>query len=144
MNVGNFPMPQNLAGPSGATPSSTLGTYAFLISLLSVFYISNASLILSHYDLGWHLAAGDLIRSQAQVPFQDPWSFTLGAKQWFNLSWLWDVIASLIFEYAGYGGLVGLVVACGALIVLYLTSACSGAGASPLAVCIAIFATSLL
>nr|WP_280704695.1 hypothetical protein [Bradyrhizobium sp. BR13661] len=137
-------MPQNLAGPSGATPSSTLGTYAFLISLLSVFYISNASLILSHYDLGWHLAAGDLIRSQAQVPFQDPWSFTLGAKQWFNLSWLWDVIASLIFEYAGYGGLVGLVVACGALIVLYLTSACSGAGASPLAVCIAIFATSLL
>lgn len=144
MNDGNFRMLQNLAGPSGATLPLTLGTYAFLISLLSVFYISNASLILSHYDLGWHLAAGDLIRSEAHVPFQDPWSFTLGTKQWFNLSWLWDVIASLIFQYAGYGGLVGLVVVCGALIVGYLTSACLAVGASSLAVCIAIFMTCLL
>nr|WP_246767919.1 hypothetical protein [Bradyrhizobium sp. CCBAU 53340] len=133
-------MLQNFAGPSGTTPSSTLGTYVFLISLLSVFYLSNASLILSHYDLGWHLAAGELIRSEAHVPFQDPWSFTLGTKQWFNLSWLWDVIASLIFEYAGYGGLVGLVVVCGALIIWYLTSACLGTGASALAICVAIFA----
>ena len=144
MNRWNFRMLQTPAGPSGAAAPSTLGTYAFLISLLSVFYISNASLILSHYDLGWHLAAGDLIRRQAQVPFQDPWSFTLGTKQWFNLSWLWDVIASLICQYAGYGGLVGLVVACGALIVGYLTSACLGAGASSLAACIAIFVTGLL
>nr|WP_246791588.1 hypothetical protein [Bradyrhizobium commune] len=137
-------MLQNLAGPSGATPPLTLGTYAFLISLLSIFYISNASLILSHYDLGWHLAAGDLIRSEAHVPFQDPWSFTLGTKQWFNLSWLWDVIASVVFKYAGYGGLVGLVVLCGALIVGYLTCACLAAGASALAACIAIFMTCLL
>ncbi|MBW7961940.1 hypothetical protein [Bradyrhizobium sp. BR 10261] len=137
-------MLQNLAEPSGATPSSTLGTYVFLISLLSVFYLSNASLILSHYDLGWHLAAGELIRSEAHVPFQDPWSFTLGTKQWFNLSWLWDVIASLIFKYAGYGGLVGLVVVCGALIIRYLTSACLETGASALAVCVATFATGLL
>ncbi|MBR1089390.1 hypothetical protein JQ621_18160 [Bradyrhizobium manausense] len=144
MNARNVQVLQNPAGPSGATPPSTFGTYAFLISLLSVFYISNASLILGHYDLGWHLAAGDLIRSEAQVPFQDPWSFTLGTRQWFNLSWLWDVIASLIFKYAGYGGLVGLVVACGALIAGYLTSACLRAGASGLAACIAIFATCLL
>jgi len=137
-------MLQNLAGPSVAMRHSTLGTFAFLVSLLSVFYISNASLILSHYDLGWHLAAGDLIRSEAHVPFQDPWSFTLGTKQWFNLSWLWDVIASLIFKYAGYGGLVGMVLVCGALIVGYLTSAGLRAGASPLAVCIAVFATCLL
>ncbi|MBC9876131.1 hypothetical protein G8O24_02075 [Bradyrhizobium sp. INPA01-394B] len=144
MNDRTFWTSQTIAGQSGATSSSTLGTYAFLISLLSVFYVSNASLILSHYDLGWHLAAGELIRSKSHVPFQDPWSFTLGTKQWFNLSWLWDVIASVIVEYAGYGGLVGLVVICGALIVLYLTSACLASGASTLAVGAAIFATCLL
>ena len=144
MSDGNFRMRQNLAGPSGTTSPSMLGTCAFLISLLSVFYISNASLILSHYDLGWHLAAGDLIRSEAHVPFQDPWSFTLGSKQWFNLSWLWDVIASLLFKYAGNGGLVGLVVACGALIAGYLASACLGTGASALAVCITTFTACLL
>ncbi|MDN4982578.1 hypothetical protein QY049_04980 [Bradyrhizobium sp. WYCCWR 13022] len=128
----------------GHLSSQILGTYAFLISLLSIFYLSNASVLLSHYDLGWHLAAGDLIRSEARVPFQDPWAFTLGTKQWFNLSWLWDVIASVIFDYAGYGGLVSLVVACGALIVGYLTSACLIDGASALATCIAVFLACLL
>jgi hypothetical protein len=124
--------------------SQALGTYAFLISLLSVFYVSNAPLILSHYDLGWHLAAGDLIRSEARVPFQDPWSFTLGAKQWFNLSWLWDVIASLIVQFAGFGGLVGLIVGCGVLIAATLASASLRSGASALATCIATFAACVL
>lgn len=146
MNNRNVSKPEMLAASPGASaPSSQmLGTYVFLISLLSVFYLFNASLILGHYDLGWHLAAGDLIRSQMSVPFQDPWSFTLGAKHWFNLSWLWDVAASLILQYAGYAGLVGLVVACGALVAGYLTSACLGNGASALATCIAVFATCLL
>ncbi|MGJ5178481.1 hypothetical protein ACQR16_19640 [Bradyrhizobium oligotrophicum] len=124
--------------------TQAFGTYAFLISLLSVFYVSNASLLLSHYDLGWHLAAGELIRNEGHVPFQDPWSFTLGTKQWFNLSWLWDVAASMVFKSAGYGGLVVLVVACGALIVGCLASACLGSGASALAACIATFAACLL
>lgn len=71
-----------LADPplTGQQSSQVLGTYAFLISLLSLFYVSNASLLLSHYDLGWHLAAGELIRNEARVPFQDPWSFTLGTN----------------------------------------------------------------
>jgi len=61
---------------------------------LSIFYLCNASVLLGHLDLGWHLAAGNLIRSQGFIPSQDPWAFTLGDKQWFNLSWLWDVLAS--------------------------------------------------
>jgi len=124
--------------------SRDLGTYAFLISLLSVFYLSNASLVLSHYDLGWHLAAGELIRTEARIPFQDPWSFTLGTRQWFNLSWLWDVVASTIFQSGGYGALVALVLACGILIAGYLTAACLGSGASAFAACIATFAACLL
>ncbi|WP_316204249.1 MULTISPECIES: hypothetical protein [unclassified Bradyrhizobium] len=125
-------------------PSHHLGTYAFLISLLSVFYLSNASLVLSHYDLGWHLAAGDLIRTEERIPFQDPWSFTLGTQQWFNLSWLWDVVASTIFKFSGYAGLVVLVLVCGILIAGYLTSACLRSGASAFAACIGTFAVCLL
>ena len=101
-------------------------------------------LLLGHYDLGWHLAAGDLIRDRGDIPFQDPWAFTLGDKQWHNLSWLWDVIASVLFQYTKFGGLTLFVVACGAVIVWYLASVCLSSGASAAAVCIAVFFGCLL
>jgi hypothetical protein len=120
------------------------GLYVFLISLTCVYYVSNGPAMLSHYDLGWHLAAGDLIRQQGNVPLHDPWSFTAGDKQWFNLSWLWDVIASIVFQYAGFGGLVLFVVACGAAITGYLASVCLRQGASAAATCLSVFAACLL
>src|SRR3984893_16756090 len=95
------------------------GIYIFLISFASVYYLSNTPILLGHLDLGWHLAAGDLIRDRGNVPVQDPWSFTSGGRQWYNLSWLWDVIASVLFQYASFSGLVLFVVACGAVIVGY-------------------------
>lgn len=120
------------------------GIYIFLISFACVYYLSNAPLLLGHYDLGWHLAAGDLILERGNVPFQDPWSFTLGDRQWYNLSWLWDVIASVIFQYANFGGLVLFVVACGAIIVGYLASLGLRSGASVTAVCISVFCACVL
>ena len=120
------------------------GIYIFLISFACVYYLSNAPLLLGHYDLGWHLAAGDLIRDRGNIPFQDPWSFTLGDRQWYNLSWLWDVIASVLFQYTKFGGLTFFVVACGAVIVAYLTSVCLSSGASTIAVCISVFSACLL
>jgi hypothetical protein len=122
----------------------TSGIYLFLISFMCVYYLSNAPLQLDHYDLGWHLAAGDLIRERGSIPFQDPWAFTLGDRQWYNLSWLWDVIASVIYQYAGFSGVTLITVACGALIVGYLTAICLSSGASILAVCIAVFSTCVL
>ncbi len=120
------------------------GIYIFLISFACIYYVSNTSLLLEHYDLGWHLAAGDLIRARGSVPFQDPWAFTLGDRQWFNLSWLWDVIASTVLQYTGFIGLVLFVLACGAVIVGYLVSICLSSGASAAAVCISVFFASLL
>jgi hypothetical protein len=120
------------------------GIYIFLISFACLYYLSNASLLLGHYDLGWHLAAGDLIRDRGNIPFQDPWSFTLGNKQWYNLSWLWDVIASVLFQYAKFSGLVLFVIACGAVIVGYMTSVCLNSGASAIAVCISVLSACLL
>src|SRR5665647_63895 len=120
------------------------GIHIFLISFACVYYLSNTQLLLGHYDLGWHLAAGDLIRDQGNIPFQDPWSFTSEGRQWYNLSWLWDVIASVIFQYTKFWGLTLFVVACGAVIAGYLTSICLSSGASVTAVCISVFAASLL
>jgi hypothetical protein len=120
------------------------GLYVFLIALTSVFYVSNGPQMLGHYDLGWHLAAGDLIRQHGSVPLHDPWSFTAGDKQWFNLSWLWDVFASVVFQFAGFAGIVLFVIACGAVIVGYLASVCLSRGASVAATCIAVFAACLL
>ena len=44
------------------------GIHIFLISFACVYYVSNAPLLLGHYDLGWHLAAGDLIRERGNIP----------------------------------------------------------------------------
>jgi hypothetical protein len=118
--------------------------HVFLISFACVYYFANAPLMLGHYDLGWHLAAGDLIREQGDIPFQDPWSFTLEGRRWYNLSWLWDVIASALFQYANFSGLILFVVACGAAIVGYLASVCLSSGASAIAVCISVFSSCLL
>jgi len=120
------------------------GIYVFLISFACVYYLVNAPLLLSHYDLGWHIAAGDLIREQGNIPFRDPWSFTSEGRQWINLSWLWDVIASVIFQYANFSGLILFGVACGAVIAGYLTSACLSSGASAIAVCISVLSACLL
>ncbi len=120
------------------------GAAIFVMAFASVYYLSNARLLLGHYDLGWHLAAGDLIREQRHVPFGDPWSFTSAGREWFNLSWLWDAIASGLFQYAGFGGLVVLVVACGAAIAGYLASVCRNSGASAVAVGIAVLSACLL
>src|SRR5262245_19396482 len=133
-------------GGSGAIRSTLqrFGIYVFLIAFTAVYYVSNGALLLGHYDLGWHLAAGDLIREQGNIPLHDPWAFTSGDKQWFNLSWLWDVIASVVFQYSGFGGLVLFTVACGAVIVGYLAHVCLRNGASAAAVCIAVFSACLL
>jgi hypothetical protein len=120
------------------------GVYIFLISFACVYYLINAQLLLSHWDLAWHLAAGDLIRAQGSVPFYDPWSFTSGGRQWFNLSWLWDVFASALFQYGNFIGLILFVVACGAAIAGYLASVCLSSGASPIAVCISVLSACLL
>jgi hypothetical protein len=120
------------------------GIYLFLISFACVYYLVNAPLLLGHYDLGWHLAAGDVIRDRGTIPFQDPWSFTSAGKQWYNLSWLWDVIASVVFQTTNFSGLILFVTACGAVIAGYLISVCLGSGASAIAVCTAVFPACLL
>ena len=128
----------------GTIKPDQLGIYVFVVALASLYYLANGPILLGHLDLGWHLAAGDFIRDRGSVPFQDPWSFTLGDRQWYNLSWLWDVIASILFQYTGYTGITLSVVACGAIIAGCLTSVGLRSGASTLAVCISVLSACLL
>ena len=129
---------------SGNVGLRKAGLYAFLIAITSLYYLLNAKILLGHYDLGWHLAAGDLIRAQGKIPTQDPWSFTAGTSQWVNLSWLWDVLASAIFQQAHFGGLVLLVLACGGAITGMLAAICRRSGGSYIAVCVAVLIAALL
>jgi hypothetical protein len=118
--------------------------YLFPAAIACLYYLLNASVLLGHYDLGWHLAAGDLIRKSGHIPLHDPWSFTAGNTPWFNLSWGWDALASALFQHAGFQGLVLAVVACGAVIAVCLADTCRRLGASVLAVCIMVLLAALL
>lgn len=121
-----------------------VGVTLFVIACACTYYLRNTAALLGHFDLGWHLAAGDLIRQLGQVPQHDPWSFTAGDKPWFNLSWLWDVLASWIYQHAGLAGLVLLTVGCGAVIAGCLMAIALRAGARALPAGVAVLFACLL
>ena len=133
-----------LLAPAGSARWRNAGLTVFLIAVTSAYYLLNAKILLGHYDLGWHLAAGDLIRAQGKIPSHDPWSFTAGTRHWVNLSWLWDVLASAIFQRAHFSGLVLLVLTFGAVLTGTLAHICRRFGASSMAVCIAVLLAALL
>lgn len=125
------------------TRASIVGVTLFVIACACTYYLRNAAALLGHFDLGWHLAAGDLIRQLGQVPQHDPWSFTAGDTQWFNLSWLWDVLASWIYQHARLEGLVLLTVGCGAAIAGCLMAIALRAGARALPAGVAVLCACL-
>jgi hypothetical protein len=128
----------------GAHISGTVGACIFIIAVTCSYYVAIAPLLLGHTDLGWHLAAGDLIRSQGSVPAHDIWSFTAGDKRWYNLSWLWDVLASLLFREGGFTALMLATISLGGLIAGCLTAICLASKATPLSTCIAVIFACIL
>ena len=125
-------------------PGKSIGLYLFVLACTCAYYLANAPALLGHFDLGWHLAAGDLIRQQGSLPLHDPWSFTSAGKPWFNLSWLWDVFASSIYQRTHFEGLVVLTIACGAAIAGWLTFITLKTRAAPISVCVAVLLACLL
>lgn len=70
--------------------------------------------------MGWHLAAGDLIRANGAVPMHDTWSLFGSEQVWYNMSWLWDMIISFVHQHAGLEGLFVFTVALPSLLVALL------------------------
>ncbi len=78
------------------------GSIIYLCALLAIAAAGGGMLV--DTDPLWHLAAGDWIRANGQLPFSDPWSFTTAGYQWLNISWGWDSIFSLIHQHLGWHG----------------------------------------
>lgn len=99
-----------------------LPTPLVLLVFLFVFAASYALgvPILQDNDMGWHIAAGDLIRSSGALPKHDSWSFSGSEQIWYNVSWLWDIALSFVHEKFGVQGLFVFASALPALLVTLL------------------------
>lgn len=84
--------------------------------------------ILSDYDMGWHITAGDLIRSSGTLPKHDSWSFSGSEQIWYNVSWLWDIILSFVHEKVGLQGLFIFTSVLPALLVALLVASLQSRG----------------
>jgi hypothetical protein len=60
-------------------------------------------------DVSWHVAAGNWILSNGQIPRTDPFSFTAAGHPWVATEWLSEVMSAAAFSLAGYAGLATLV-----------------------------------
>jgi hypothetical protein len=141
-------VPENLtrsrAPLAMAGMTAAVGPLLLIFAATCSFYIVIAPLLLGHTDLGWHLAAGDLIRNEGRVPAYDPWSYTAGATRWYNHTWLWDVIASLLFAHGGFTALILATIFLGGVIAVSLAAICLAGSATPVATSIAVICACIL
>ncbi len=104
-----------------------------LFVLVAAFGFGNLPVFIDP-DTAWHLAAGDLIRATQSIPQTDTWSFTTAGERWYNLSWLFDVIISIIFAQGGFSALYLLTIATFACSLVMMANHSIRRGASPIAV----------
>lgn len=107
-------------------------------SIFFVYYIFLSPLFLFHNDLGWHIAAGNLIAQTGTIPNRDVWSFTTGDHPWYLFSWLWDYLAAKLHNLYGFTVLLVATAVAGASILYIQTLQAVKLGSTPLAICIVI------
>lgn len=76
--------------------------------VLLLFVVIEATSGIFDTDIWLHLRTGKLILSDLHVPTFDPYSLTLGAKQWINHSWLFQVIVYSAYKFYAASGLIFL------------------------------------
>ncbi len=76
-----------------------------IFSLATIFYQLKGLSIFADGDIAWHISSGHLIRELKNIPIYDSWSYAGHIQQWYNLSWLWDIIISYIYDFFGLNGL---------------------------------------
>lgn len=103
--------------------------YLFFITIL--FFVPARPLM--DADTGWHIMAGHEILKSWKVPEQNIFSFTSGDFPWLNLSWLWDVLASMIDSLGGLYLLSAFTIVLGGLTMATLTWFCLNRGAGTVA-----------
>ncbi|MEI7669791.1 MAG: hypothetical protein WCJ33_06895 [Pseudomonadota bacterium] len=108
-------------------PSAFLIFLMFLLML--VFGFGNQH-ILHDPDTAWHLATGNLIRATGNIPKHDDWSFNTLFDVWYNLSWLFDLALSYLFDFGGLPAIYFFTVLIFASQVILMTDNCLKRGAS--------------
>ncbi len=81
----------------------------FLLLTLSLFTgitINTASVM--DEDIWWHLQTGRWILAHHAVPTQDMFSGHAAGQPWIAYSWLFDVLASRLFDFGGYRAMLAL------------------------------------
>ena len=79
--------------------------YFFIIAIAFVIPLYFGKNVFSDPDTAWHIKAGQIIWSLKQVPILDTLTYT-SDQQWYNISWAWDVLVYLIYNYYGELGLI--------------------------------------
>jgi len=97
---------------------SPLVLLTFLLGFITAYYLHLP--IFNDPDIGWHIAAGDIIRKLGDLPVHDVWSFTEKNQTWYNISWAWDVLLSFINQHIGIDGLFIFAKICPAIVVASL------------------------
>jgi hypothetical protein len=69
-------------------------------------------------DIWWHLSGGRWILEHGRAPEFDPFTFGSQDRQWVDIHWAFEVLATVIYQLAAVPGLVLLAATAGALAVL--------------------------
>lgn len=64
-----------------------------LFALLLFTYMLKPESAVFDADTGWHIIAGEYITSHAEIPETNIFSLNGEDYRWYNIAWLWDVIA---------------------------------------------------
>lgn len=67
-----------------------------------------ANMEIKDLDLWLHLATGEYILANHAVPGVDVFSCTVAQTPWINHEWLFQVVVSSVYRFAGFDGLIGL------------------------------------
>ncbi len=83
----------------------SIGSFCLLLVLYLLIF--SAWRFLLDSDTGWHIRAGELILQTHSVPRRDPFSHTMGGREWFAWEWLADALMALAHNRFGLAGVVG-------------------------------------
>ncbi len=86
---------------------------SFLSGWLAIIFlfaaiILTANIEIKDFDLWLHLATGKYILQHHEIPVHDIFSCTIAGRPWINHEWLFQVIVSAVYQWAGSDGLIGL------------------------------------
>jgi hypothetical protein len=81
----------------------------FLLLALSVFTgLTISTVSTMDEDIWWHMQTGRWILAHHAVPTQDMFSAHAAGQPWIAYSWLFDVLASKLFDFGGYRAMLAL------------------------------------